>query len=195
MYTASDMIAREVKKAKEAGKKVVVSMSGVAASGGYYISLNADRIVAQPTTLTGTSLSLSLSLSHTHTKHTEHTQTILFLTRLICNEMRICYVYNDCELLVGSIGVLFGKFVLRQMWEKVGVSFDSVETTENSKFMSSLHRFSSQEKYVSFFLSSHFLILQMNRLRERERERTTHKQKTHKQYIVCVCMCGYVLLI
>jgi hypothetical protein len=53
-YTASDIIAREIRKAKEAGKKVVVSMSGYAASGGYYISADADRIVAEPTTITGT---------------------------------------------------------------------------------------------------------------------------------------------
>jgi protease-4 len=51
--TASDQILHAVNKAKAAGKKVVVSMGGVAASGGYYISLSADRIVAQPTTLTG----------------------------------------------------------------------------------------------------------------------------------------------
>jgi signal peptide peptidase SppA len=97
-YTASDIIAREVRKTKEAGKKVVVSMSGMAASGGYYISADADRIVAEPTTITG------------------------------------------------SIGVWFGKFVMREMWQKVGVTFDSVETTENSKFMSTLHRFSSHDK-------------------------------------------------
>ena len=51
--TASDQILHAVNKARAAGKKVVVSMGGVAASGGYYISLSADRIVAQPTTLTG----------------------------------------------------------------------------------------------------------------------------------------------
>jgi protease-4 len=51
--TASDQILHAVKKAQAAGKKVVVSMGAVAASGGYYISLSADRIVAQPATLTG----------------------------------------------------------------------------------------------------------------------------------------------
>jgi protease IV len=51
--TASDQILHAVNKAKAAGKKVVVSMGGVAASGGYYIALSADRIVAQPATLTG----------------------------------------------------------------------------------------------------------------------------------------------
>jgi len=50
---ASDQILQAVKKAKTAGKPVVVSMGSVAASGGYYISLAADRIVALPGTLTG----------------------------------------------------------------------------------------------------------------------------------------------
>jgi protease-4 len=50
---ASDIIAREVKLCKEAGKPVVVSMGGAAASGGYYISSFADKIVAQPSTITG----------------------------------------------------------------------------------------------------------------------------------------------
>jgi protease IV len=52
-YVASDTIRREVQRAKEAGKPVVVSMGGLAASGGYLVSMDADRIVAQPGTLTG----------------------------------------------------------------------------------------------------------------------------------------------
>jgi protease IV len=50
---ASDQILQAVKKARAAGKPVVVSMGSVAASGGYYISLAADRILALPGTLTG----------------------------------------------------------------------------------------------------------------------------------------------
>ena len=50
---ASDTIWREVVRTRAAGKPVVVSMSDVAASGGYYISMAADIIVAQPGTLTG----------------------------------------------------------------------------------------------------------------------------------------------
>lgn len=49
---ASDVIWREVVLAKKA-KPVVVSMGDVAASGGYYISCAADRIFAQPNTITG----------------------------------------------------------------------------------------------------------------------------------------------
>lgn len=51
--SASDQILDAVKKAQAAGKPVVVSMGYLAASGGYYISLSADKIVAQPGTITG----------------------------------------------------------------------------------------------------------------------------------------------
>ena len=50
---ASDVILREMALCKEAGMPTVVSMGDVAASGGYYISCQADHIMAQPTTLTG----------------------------------------------------------------------------------------------------------------------------------------------
>ncbi len=52
-YVASDTIWREVIKAREAGKPVIVSMGNVAASGGYFVSMSATRIVAQPGTITG----------------------------------------------------------------------------------------------------------------------------------------------
>jgi len=50
---ASDQMWHAIESAKKKGKPVVVSMSDVAASGGYYIATNADRIVAEPTTITG----------------------------------------------------------------------------------------------------------------------------------------------
>ena len=50
---ASDVIWREIELIKKSGKKVVVSMGDLAASGGYYISCNADRIFAQENTITG----------------------------------------------------------------------------------------------------------------------------------------------
>ena len=51
--TASEEIYRELKALRAAGKPLVVSMSGYAASGGYYISAPADEIWASPATLTG----------------------------------------------------------------------------------------------------------------------------------------------
>ena len=52
-YVASDTIWREVLRAQRRGKPVIVSMGNVAGSGGYFIAAPAERIVAQPATLTG----------------------------------------------------------------------------------------------------------------------------------------------
>lgn len=51
--SASAQILDAIQKAQAAGKPVVVSMGTLAASGGYYISCSADKIVAEPATLTG----------------------------------------------------------------------------------------------------------------------------------------------
>src|SRR3989442_12694933 len=80
---SSEAIRREVEMTKRS-KPVVASMSDVAASGGYWISMSADKIVAEPGTLTG------------------------------------------------SIGVVTGKFNLRGLYDKLGLSKDYVATTENS---------------------------------------------------------------
>lgn len=50
---ASDMMWRDIERVKAAGRPVVVSMADYAASGGYFIAADADWIVAQPGTLTG----------------------------------------------------------------------------------------------------------------------------------------------
>jgi protease IV len=52
-YVASDAIWRQVAVSRQAGKPVVVSMGDVAASGGYFVSMGADVIMAEPGTLTG----------------------------------------------------------------------------------------------------------------------------------------------
>ncbi|MGA8399983.1 MAG: signal peptide peptidase SppA [Stellaceae bacterium] len=51
--TASETIWRYVEQARRAGKPVIVSMGDVAGSGGYYVAAPADKIVAEPATLTG----------------------------------------------------------------------------------------------------------------------------------------------
>jgi protease-4 len=79
----SEVIRREVEITRRK-KPVVVSMSDVAASGGYWIAMSADKIVAEPGTITG------------------------------------------------SIGVLVGKYNLRGLFEKLGLSEDLVTSTENS---------------------------------------------------------------
>lgn len=50
---ASETIGREVRRAVAQGKPVIVSMAAAAASGGYWIAMDASRIVAEPATLTG----------------------------------------------------------------------------------------------------------------------------------------------
>jgi protease IV len=95
--TASDVIWREVVRVRAAGKPVVVSMGDVAASGGYFISVPADVIVAQPGTITG------------------------------------------------SIGVILGKPVLRDMFGRAGVSTDTVAEGENATMFSSARPFTDAE--------------------------------------------------
>jgi protease-4 len=50
---ASEVIRQEVAALKATGKPVIASFSSVAASGGYYIAMDAERIFAEPTTITG----------------------------------------------------------------------------------------------------------------------------------------------
>ena len=96
-YPASDTIYREVQRAREAGKPVIVTMGNYAASGGYFVSIDADRIIAQPGTLTG------------------------------------------------SIGVLGGKIVSRDLYKKIGMTFDEVHTSKNSGTYSGLQEYSEDE--------------------------------------------------
>jgi protease-4 len=96
-YVASDTIWRETLRAKEAGKPVVVSMGNVAGSGGYFVAMSADKIVAQPGTITG------------------------------------------------SIGVLAGKMVTDGFWEKVGVSWDEVHTSDNATLWTATHDYTPKQ--------------------------------------------------
>lgn len=87
-YVASDIVWRELVLARQAGKPVIVSMGGTAASGGYFVAMAADRIIAQPGTVTG------------------------------------------------SIGVYGGKLVTTKFWEKLGVTWDGVQTGERANMWS-----------------------------------------------------------
>ena len=95
---ASDVIWREVCRVREAGKPVVVSMGDVAASGGYYVACPADRIVALPSTLTG------------------------------------------------SIGVLGGKFVTSELWEKVGLDHRGRRARRAARMWSARRGFTDDER-------------------------------------------------
>lgn len=96
--TGSETIWREVVRATEAGKPVVASMGAVAASGGYYVSMAADEIIANAGTITG------------------------------------------------SIGVVTGKLVSRQLKDKLGVGSDSVRTNANADAWSSNERFTEEQQ-------------------------------------------------
>jgi protease IV len=52
-YVASDAIWREIGRARKAGIPVIATLGNVAASGGYFVAMGADKIVAQPSTVTG----------------------------------------------------------------------------------------------------------------------------------------------
>jgi protease IV len=96
--TASETIWREVKRARERGKPVVASMGSVAASGGYYVSMGADAIVADPGTITG------------------------------------------------SIGVITGKLVVRDLKDRLGVGSDTVRTNANADAWSVDAPFTPQQR-------------------------------------------------
>jgi protease IV len=101
---ASETIWRAVQHAHDAGKPIIVSMGEVAGSGGYYVAAPADKIVAEPATLTG------------------------------------------------SIGVLAGKFVTTGLWDKIGISWDTVSAGENAALFSTLENFSpaGRERFEAF---------------------------------------------
>lgn len=95
--TGSETIWREVVRARERGKPVVASMGAVAASGGYYVSMAADEIVANAGTITG------------------------------------------------SIGVITGKLVSRELKDKIGVGSDSLRTNLNADAWSSNAPFTDEQ--------------------------------------------------
>ncbi len=96
--TGSETIWREVCRIRSAGRPVVASMGGVAASGGYYVAMAADTIVANPATVTG------------------------------------------------SIGVVTGKLVARELKDRLGIGSDSVRTNANADAWSVNGRFTPEQQ-------------------------------------------------
>ncbi len=92
---ASDLMWNELKRCK---KPIVASMSDVAASGGYYISMAAKKIYAEPGTITG------------------------------------------------SIGVVGGKLTLGGLYEKLGITTETLSRGTNANIFSTTHPFSESEK-------------------------------------------------
>ncbi len=93
---ASDLIWREIVITKSK-KPVVVSMADVAASGGYYVSMGASKILADPSTVTG------------------------------------------------SIGVVFGKFYMKGLYDKIGMTKEIVKKGEHADLYSDYVQFDEEE--------------------------------------------------
>ncbi|RLC20161.1 MAG: signal peptide peptidase SppA [Deltaproteobacteria bacterium] len=77
--SAADIMRHQIESfRKETGAKVVASLMGVAASGGYYVALAADKIVALPTTITGSIgvISLKLNLAGLMSRYGVETETV-----------------------------------------------------------------------------------------------------------------------
>ncbi|KUI45073.1 signal peptide peptidase SppA [Mycobacterium sp. IS-1590] len=96
--TGSETVWREVNRARDKGKPVVASMGAVAASGGYYVAMAADEIVANPGTITG------------------------------------------------SIGVMAGKMVARQLKDRLGVGSGTVRTNRNADAWSLNEPFTDEQR-------------------------------------------------
>ncbi|HZN54241.1 MAG TPA: signal peptide peptidase SppA [Candidatus Polarisedimenticolaceae bacterium] len=96
-YVASDTIWRETQLTRKAGKPVVVTMGNLAGSGGYFVAMGADKIVAQPGTITA------------------------------------------------SIGVVGGKLLTSGFWEKLGITYDEVHTSENSTMFTGSQDYTPKE--------------------------------------------------
>ncbi|MEM7653582.1 MAG: signal peptide peptidase SppA, partial [Pseudomonadota bacterium] len=101
-YVASDTVWREIVRIREGhrgnpSKPVIATMGSVAASGGYYIAMAADRIVAHPATLTG------------------------------------------------SIGVFSGKFSASELWDRLGIAWDTTKVGQYADMMSLNRGFTDEE--------------------------------------------------
>jgi protease-4 len=93
----SDIIGREVVLTKKE-KPVIVSMSDMAGSGGYWVAMDAHKIVAHPQTLTG------------------------------------------------SIGVIFGKFTLAKLYDKLGISAEKFTLGQRADMFSSFRKMTRDER-------------------------------------------------
>lgn len=94
---ASDSIWRAVQQVRDSGRPVVAQMGAVAASGGYYAAMAADRIVALPSTLTG------------------------------------------------SIGVVAGKFVMEQTYQKLGLKHEGLSAGRHAGMLATDRRLTDEE--------------------------------------------------
>lgn len=136
---ASEIIHDAVMAAKADGKPVVVSMSGLAASGGYWISLGADRIFAYPGTITG---SIGVfgrfpTLEQSLEKIGIHTDSVA--TNWLANEFSVVKNLSPKAQQLSEISVqhIYRKFVGRVM-EFRELAVDNVETIAGGRVWSGM---------------------------------------------------------
>lgn len=111
---ASDIILRELHLAKTENKlPIVVSMAGTAASGGYYIAANADRIVANPATLTGSIgvIGLTFNASEMFRKIKVNWSTVKMGERSDFGRMSRPFTEDEKQIMVDLIEHTYDDFV------------------------------------------------------------------------------------
>jgi len=96
-YVASDTIWRETQLCRAAGKPIIATMGNLAGSGGYFVAMGADKIVAQPGTITA------------------------------------------------SIGVLGGKLLTKGFWDRLGITWDEVHTSDNGTMFTGVSDYTPKE--------------------------------------------------
>lgn len=126
--TASDLMYEEVRRFKQrTGKPVVACMLDVAASGGYYIACAADKIYAQPTTVTGSIGVIMIAPDFSGTMHKLGIRTNVIKSDDLKDagspfrEMS----EQDREVFQGIIDAMFGRFL--QVVERGRPGLDSAE--------------------------------------------------------------------
>lgn len=126
---ASDIILRELELAKTEDKKpVVVSMAGVAGSGGYYIACNADRIVANPATITGSIgvIGLAFNATEMFKKIKVNWSTVKKGEKADIGSLSRPWTKDEKELMTRSIEAVYDDFIKKVDNGRANMSLEDV---------------------------------------------------------------------
>jgi protease-4 len=131
---ASETIWREVGRIRAAGKPVVASMGSVAASGGYYIAMAADVIVANPATITGSIGVLTGKLVARDLKHRLGVGSDVVRTNANADAWSVNSPFTDAqhELVVAETDLFYDDFVSR-VAEARGMSVEAVDAVARGR--------------------------------------------------------------
>jgi protease-4 len=111
----SEMVWRAVREAQDRGKPVVVSMGDVAGSGGYYVAMGADSIVAEPSTITGSIGVVYMKLDFSQLLANLGVHFDYAKSAEISDSLSISRAMNEKELeqLNGAIGEVYQNFTTK----------------------------------------------------------------------------------